>query len=220
MRKQAFLIIVFLPLVFYSCLNSQEGNQSQDSSDAQDIPLTFSFTSSLPPFYDSSGFWLLRNMNNLSIAEAKAKGKDRVTLYAVKDSSGKIINPELPADVKFFPVMSDSAMMALDNDKAARVGFPSQIDTNNIHSIDFKRNFVLVVAHPPAIQNGFYSDNVATAYEEGHILYVSLSYYFMQSRYAASYPFWHNSVFKMSKKNYEKLGVVLNQDTTFFSLAD
>ena len=94
-----------------------------------------------------------------------------------------------------------------------------QKDTQRIHQIDFRGKMAFIISHPPVYSNQMFRDMLSITDSTQGTLWLGYDFDAFEDRDAVGLMGrWQNSVYLLPRKHYDRLGVVLRGDTTYFDL--
>lgn len=214
-------IPLFLLLFCGFCVLSCKSPTEQQAPDKV-LTESFSFQSTIRP--DVS--WtenLVNNFNAAAREEALKNGQDSVMQFQTPKKKRPVYR-----DIAFFPVLSAKKLEELSNSGFGR--YTKNKHLGQIGSIDFKKNFVLIVGHPiPKITYGAqgtsgyaaYFDEVSELRMKNGKLTLKLDCSKIGSGASGMQALmqkWKSSVYVVSKNNCDTLLVELYEDIYPFSL--
>jgi hypothetical protein len=200
------ILPLILLTIFYSC-NNDTAPEKDAGPQPADVPMAFSFISTLPPYEEDLSTAIIKTFNTASMNEARKAHSDSALVMTNGDSA------PVYSDISFFPVM--------DKDTLAKVysgSFNKKKNQDSAAVIDFSRYFTFVVTHPPAGNIDYYN-TLSELRAPGDTLYLSMTSSPMntdENSPLANY--WSTTVYKLEKGGYKVLAVAFRRDSTFYRL--
>ncbi|MGO4289785.1 hypothetical protein [Chitinophaga sp. RAB17] len=201
-------ILLLLTTILLSCNSNSTATEAQQITD---VPMAFSFLSTLPPYEEDISTTILKVFNTGSMNRAAANREDSAVVF--KDANTGAV-PVYP-DISFFPVQNKDTLA-----KACSGSFRKQADLDSIAAIDFSRYFTMVVTHPPSGELSYY-DILSQEHRPGDTVFLSLTSRPTNNSDGSSAvvnSFWSTCVYKAPKEHYRVLALAFRNDTTFYKL--
>lgn len=201
-------ILLLLTTALFSCNN---GSTITDEQRITDVPMAFSFLSTLPPYEEDISTTILKVLNTGSINHAAANREDSALVFK-NANTGTV---PVYADISFFPVQNKDTLA-----KACSGSFRKQADLDSIAVIDFSQYFTMVVTHPPSGELSYY-DILSQEHRPGDTVFLSLTSRPTSNADGSSAVvnnFWSTCVYKTPKEHYRVLALAFRNDTTFYKL--
>lgn len=202
-------ILLLLAAALFSCNNSS--TPTAEEHRITDVPLAFSFISTLPPYEEDLATAVLKTLNTGSINHAAANHSDSVLVF--KDAP----NGDIPVypDISFFPVQNKDTLI-----KVCKGSFKKREDLDSIATIDFSQYVTMVVTHPPS-GNVSYYDILSQDQLPGDTAFLSLTSSPADASDGSSAivnNYWNTRVYKVAKAHHQVLALAFRTDTTYYKL--